>query len=131
MKLATLSRFPQAWRYMLKCMRDATRESFRTSLFSLLLCFFGSRGRLLPKTDYRGKGRGHDRRLSFMICSNFRKSAWCYTVSSCYTVPKSAPFYAVACVADALNLLHIADYTKGLDECVGRLQRRLLCSRHK
>ena len=66
-----------------------------------------------------------------MICSNFRKSAWCYTVSSCYTVPKSAPFYAVACVADALNLLHIADYTKGLDECVGRLQRRLLCSRHK
>ena len=27
----------------------------------------------------------------------------------------------LACVADALNLL----YTKGLDECVGRLQRRL------
>ena len=29
----------------------------------------------------------------------------------------------VACVADALNLL---DYTKGLDECMGRLQRRLM-----
>ena len=27
---------------------------------------------------------------------------------------------ALACVADALNLLYI-DYTKGLDECVGRL----------
>ena len=32
---------------------------------------------------------------------------------------------ALACVADALNLLYI-DYTKGLDECVGRLQRRLV-----
>ena len=29
----------------------------------------------------------------------------------------------LACVADALNLLFIA---KGLDECVGRLQRRLV-----
>ena len=29
------------------------------------------------------------------------------------------------CVADALNLLYRADYTNGLDECVGRLQRRL------
>ena len=28
----------------------------------------------------------------------------------------------IACVADALNLL----YVKGLDECVGRLQRRLV-----
>ena len=35
---------------------------------------------------------------------------------------------SIACVADALNLLYIdsqTDYTKGLDECVGRLQRRL------
>ena len=31
----------------------------------------------------------------------------------------------LACVADALNLLYIEDCTKGLDECVGRLQRRL------
>ena len=29
---------------------------------------------------------------------------------------------SLACVADALNL---PDYTNGLDECVGRLQRRL------
>ena len=34
----------------------------------------------------------------------------------------------VACVTDALNLLYRATqmgYTNGLDECVGRLQRRL------
>ena len=37
----------------------------------------------------------------------------------------------VACVADALNLLYIAsDYTNGLDECVGRLQRRLCEGRY-
>ena len=40
--------------------------SFSTNLrsgviFFLLLCFFGSRGKKI--TDYRDKGRGHDRRL--------------------------------------------------------------------
>ena len=34
----------------------------------------------------------------------------------------------VACVVDALNLLFM-DYTNGLDECVGRLQRRLFNGR--
>ena len=34
------------------------------------------------------------------------------------------PRASLACVADALNLLY-TDYTKGLDECVGRLKRRL------
>ena len=37
--------------------------------------------------------------------------------------------YAIACVADALNLL--TDYTSGFDECVGRLQRRLLRNKTK
>ena len=39
--------------------------------------------------------------------------------------PPSAISLMVACVADAVNLLYIADYTNGLDECVSRLQRRL------
>ena len=35
-------------------------------------------------------------------------------------------YHFIACVADALNLLYrTSDYTNGLDECVGRLQRRL------
>ena len=39
------------------------------------------------------------------------------------SIPKTLVIpWSLACVADALNLL----YTKGLDECVGRLQRRLL-----
>ena len=37
----------------------------------MLLCFFGSRGKknnaILPNTDYRDKGRGHDRRLGFSL----------------------------------------------------------------
>ena len=32
---------------------------------------------------------------------------------------------AFACVVEALNILDRADYTKGLDQCVGQLQRRL------
>ena len=32
-------------------------------IFILLSCFFGSRGKKITKTDYRDKGRGHDRRL--------------------------------------------------------------------
>ena len=32
---------------------------------------------------------------------------------------------AFACVADALDILYRADYTEGLDQCVGRLQRKL------
>ena len=35
-------------------------------------------------------------------------------------------YHFITCVADALNLLYRkSDYTNGLDECVGRLQRRL------
>ena len=36
-------------------------------------------------------------------------------------------YNSIACVADALNLLY-TDYTNDLDECVGRLQRRLIIS---
>ena len=36
--------------------------------------------------------------------------------------------FTVACIADAINLLYTAqtDYTNGLDECLGWLQRRLI-----
>ena len=65
--------------------------------------------------------------IEWLTCGLSRKKMTC---SSEISILLSSLFdklgrFILACVADALNLLYI-DYTKGLDDCVGRLQRRLV-----
>ena len=62
--------------------------------------------------------------LSLPLAGENRKDSALMPVEGLFLQPASIQ---VACVANALNLLYIAqtDYTNGLDECVGRLHRRL------